>query len=224
MKNIILVSVLFLTSLAFSQDNVTKELGDFHEVKAYDGLSITIKKGDKNKAVISGKNSSEVIFVNKNGKLKVRMNINEVFNGYKTFVVLYAKDLIDVIDVNENAFVTVKDNIEQIDLELRAQEGAKIEGDIKVDRLKSKAVTGGVITLTGVAKNQEVDVNTGGRFEGSELISEQTDVDVKAGGIADVHATQFVDAKVKVGGTINVSGKPKVIEKQTFVGGTINEE
>jgi len=223
MKNIIVVSIFFLTSLAFGQDNITKELGEFHEVKAYDGLSVKIVKGDKTKAVISGKSPSDVVFVNKGGKLKVRMNINEVFNGYTTFVVLYTNDIIDVLDANENAMISVKETIEQVDLELRAQEGAKIEADLKVDRLDSKAITAGVITITGTSKNQEVIVNTGGRFEGGDLVSEQTEVDVKAGGVADVNATEFVDAKVKVGGTINVYGSPRVLQKQTFVGGTINE-
>ncbi|QLE01117.1 DUF2807 domain-containing protein [Galbibacter sp. BG1] len=223
MKNIFFTTFILLTTIVFAQDEVTKELGEYHEVKAYDGLSIKIKKSDENKAVITGKHADDVVFVNKKGTLKVRMKINEVFKGYNTFVVLHTKDLITSYDANENAFISSDETLKQVDLELNAQEGAKIDFDIEVQRLESKASTGGVITLIGTAKNQEVSINTGGRFEGSDLISEQTDVDVKAGGVADVNASEFIDADVKVGGTINVYGNPKVLEKQTFVGGTINE-
>ncbi|MEL4307042.1 head GIN domain-containing protein [Joostella sp. CR20] len=223
MKNIFLIAFLFISTLTIAQDNVTKELGEFHEVKAYDGLSVKIVQGPKNKAVVSGKNPSDVVFVNKGGKLKIRMNINEVFNGYTTFVVLYTADMVSILDANENAMIAVKETMEQVDLELRAQEGAKIEADVKVERLNTKAITAGVVTVSGTAKNQDVSVNTGGRFEGGDLKSEQTDVDVKAGGVADVNATEYVSAKVKVGGTINVYGSPRVLDKQTFVGGTINE-
>src|SRR5699024_8411014 len=128
MKNYItiLIVILGFTSLK-AQDNLTKDLGEFHQVKVYDGLSVTIKKADKNQAIISGKNSSEVVLVNKNGKLKIRMNINEVFNGYTTYVTLYAKGLIDVIDANENSQIKSDDTFSQVDIDLNAQEGAEIK-------------------------------------------------------------------------------------------------
>lgn len=217
--------VMFLcgaTSL-IAQDNITKDLGEFHEVKVYDGLSVTIIKGNKNQAIISGKNTSEVVFVNKNGKLKVRMNINEVFNGYTTYVTLYAKGMIDAIDANENSFITSEDTFTQVDLDLRAQEKAEIEMTLDIQRLEAKATSGGILNLKGSASNQDIDVNTGGKFNGKELQASQAKAMVKAGGTADILASDYADAKVRVGGTINVYGNPKVLEKQTFVGGTINE-
>lgn len=224
MKNCIIVLCFLLGSAAlFAQDDLTKDLGEFHEIKVYDGLSVTLIKGDKNQAVISGKNASEVVLVNKNGKLKIRMNINEVFNGYTTYVTLYAKNMINLIDVNENAFISSDDTFSQVDMELNAQEGGEIELMLDLKRLESKSTSGGILSLTGTATNQDIRVNTGGKFKGEELQSAQTKVIVKAGGVADVLASDFVEAKVRVGGTINVYGDPKVLEKQTFIGGTINE-
>src|SRR5690554_5940238 len=205
--------VMFLcgaTSL-IAQDNITKDLGEFHEVKVYDGLSVTIIKGNKNQAIISGKNTSEVVFVNKNGKLKVRMNINEVFNGYTTYVTLYAKGMIDAIDANENSFITSEDTFTQVDLDLRAQEKAEIEMTLDIQRLEAKATSGGILNLKGSASNQDIDVNTGGKFNGKELQASQAKAMVKAGGTADILASDYADAKVRVGGTINVYGNPKVL-------------
>lgn len=214
--------LLGLTSVV-AQDNLTKDLGEFHEVKVYDGLSVTLIKGDKNQAIISGKNAAEVVLVNKNGKLKVRMNINEVFNGYTTYVTLYSEGMIDIIDANENAFITSEQTFSQVDIDLNAQEGAEIELTLDVQRLEAKSTSGGILTLDGSALNQDVDVNTGGQFDGKNLESSQVKAVVKAGGTADIKATDYAEAKVKVGGTINVYGNPKVLEKQTFIGGTINE-
>ncbi|HET8828756.1 MAG TPA: head GIN domain-containing protein [Pelobium sp.] len=218
--------VMFLcgaTSLV-AQDNLTKDLGEFHEVKVYDGLSVTLIKANKNQAIISGKNASAVVLVNKNGKLKVRMNINEVFNGYTTYVTLYAKGMIDAIDANENSLITSEDTFSQIDLDLRAQEKAEIKLQLDVQRLEAKASSGGILNLKGIASNQVVDVNTGGQFNGKDVESSQTRAMVKAGGTADILAKDYAEAKVRVGGTINVYGNPKVLEKQTFIGGTINEK
>lgn len=224
MKNYITI-VMFLLGLTsvVAQDNLTKDLGEFHEVKVYDGLSVTLIKGDKNQAIISGKNAAEVVLVNKNGKLKVRMNINEVFNGYTTYVTLYSEGMIDIIDANENAFITSEQTFSQVDIDLNAQEGAEIELTLDVQRLEAKSTSGGILTLDGSALNQDVDVNTGGQFNGKNLESSQVKAVVKAGGTADIKATDYAEAKVKVGGTINVYGNPKVLEKQTFIGGTINE-
>lgn len=224
MKNYItiLIVILGFTSLK-AQDNLTKDLGEFHQVKVYDGLSVTIKKADKNQAIISGKNASEVVLVNKNGKLKIRMNINEVFNGYTTYVTLYAKGLIDVIDANENSQIKSDDTFSQVDIDLNAQEGAEIKLILDVQRLDAKATSGGIVSIQGSALNQDVDVNTGGKYQGKDIESSQVKAMVKAGGTADINASDYAEAKVRVGGTINVYGNPKVLEKQTFIGGTINE-
>src|SRR5690606_30228221 len=137
MKNyIIVLCCLFGSFTLVAQDNLTKDLGEFHEIKVYDGLSVTLIKGDKNQAVISGKNASAVVLVNKNGKLKIRMNINEVFNGYTTYVTLYAKNMINLIDVNENAFVSSEDTFSQVDMDLNAQEGGEIELTLDLQRLE----------------------------------------------------------------------------------------
>ncbi len=67
-------------------------------------------------------------------------------------------------------------------------------------------------------------INTGGQFDGKSLDTEQTTVNVNAGGSADVNASEYVEAKVKAGGTIKIFGNPKVIDKQTFLGGKILEQ
>ncbi|MCX2679053.1 DUF2807 domain-containing protein [Galbibacter sp. EGI 63066] len=220
-----LTILLFISSFFVSaQEEVVVKLGEIHEVKVFNGLSVNIIEGDSNKAVVSGENPSNVVIVNKGGKLRIRTRNHVIFDGHKTFVVLYTKDIIDVIDVNENAFVSADYQIKQIELELHAQEGGEIDLDVELQRLNTKSVTAGKIILKGTSDNILVKVNTGGTLNASELIAKQAEVLVKVGGVADVNASDFIDAKVRIGGTINIHGKPKVIEQQVFIGGTINEE
>ena len=222
-KYFLIVMLLCGVSSLVGQDNLTKDLGEFHEIKVYDGLSVTIIKGTKNQAIISGKNAADVVLVNKSGKLKIRMSINEVFNGHTTYVTLYAKGMIDAIDANENSFVTSQDTWSQVDLDLRVQEKAEMALNLDIQRLEAKATSGGILTLKGKAANQDIDVNTGGKYQAKEVESSQAKVMVKAGGVADISAKDYADVKVRVGGTINIYGNPTVLEKQTFIGGTINE-
>ncbi|SFW64728.1 Putative auto-transporter adhesin, head GIN domain [Sinomicrobium oceani] len=224
MKRIFFALFLLTTITGIAQENITKETGKFDEVKVFDGISAQLIPSSENKVIISGEDASEVSIVNNNGILKVRMQLKKAFSGHKTFVEIHYNQKLSLIDVNENAFISSPETFQQINLELRAQEGGEIDIDIAVEKLKTRAVTGGIIEVKGKAKNQEVKINTGGQFDGKSLDTEQTTVNVNAGGSADVNASEYVEAKVKAGGTIKIFGNPKVIDKQTFLGGKILEQ
>ncbi|MBP6585976.1 MAG: DUF2807 domain-containing protein, partial [Flavobacterium sp.] len=66
-------------------------------------------------------------------------------------------------------------------------------------------------------------ITSGGELKASNFISKQSTVSVSAGGEASIHATDFVDAKVKAGGEIYIYGSPKQINQKTVIGGTIKE-
>lgn len=222
MKGFILVLVVFFTVSGKAQEIEVKTTS-FDEIKVFDGISVELIASEENKVVIRGEDAEEVTVKNSGGKLKIRMNINRIFKGHKTYAKVFYTGPLSVLDVNENAFIGSEATLKQVDLELRAQEGGEIDMDVELQRLKVKVVTGGTIGATGSAKNQVVDVNTGGGYEAGNLKTEQTEVKVNAGGYADVRASEYVDASVNAGGNINIYGKPKVIDQSKFLGGTIKE-
>lgn len=224
MKRMFFVVVLLIGTCTFAQEGITKETGKFDEVKVFDGISAQLFPSGENKVVISGEDAESVNVVNNNGVLKVRMNFEKSFNGHKTFVEIHYNQKLSLLDVNENAFIGAPEPFKQIDLELRAQEGGEIDITVEADKLKSRAVTGGILTVKGKAKNQEVRINTGGTFNGSTLETEQTTINLNAGGNAGINASEYAEVKVRAGGTVKVYGNPKVLDKQTFLGGKIIEE
>jgi len=223
MKKIIFL-LLLCSIVPLTAQEITLTTGDFSEIKVFDGISAELIRSEGNKIVVSGDEASQVELINKNGKLKIRMKIDLSFSGHKTFVKVYHTHVIDIIDANENARITASEPLKQVDLEIKAQEGGEINLDIDVQRLKVKSVTGGRMEVRGVAKNQAVNVNTGGQYEADTLETEQTTVNVNAGGRAYINASEYVEAKVRAGGTIRIYGDPKVIDKQTFLGGRIIEQ
>ena len=74
MKNITYILLLFTISI-FSQVKIDRELGDFSKVAVYDGINLELIKSEENKVEISGKNTSFVVVKNKNGDLKIRLNL-----------------------------------------------------------------------------------------------------------------------------------------------------
>ncbi len=221
-KLIIMLLLLIGThSIRSQNEKVTQNLQIFKEVKAFDGLSVNLIKSDVNKAVITGANTSNVAIVNNDGVLKIRMEINKLFSGYRTFVDLYYTEKLVIIDTNEDARISSKGPIKQDVLELKAQEGGELIINAEVEQMLIKSVTGGVISTTGLSKNQDVQINTGGVYKGKDFKTKFSTVNVNAGSRAEVFATDYVKAAVKAGGEVLVYGNPIKMEEKTVFGGKI---
>ncbi|WP_458628237.1 head GIN domain-containing protein [Winogradskyella sp. PC D3.3] len=220
MKKIGLVLMLMSTLFINAQDAIEKKVGEFSTVKVFDLIHLKMMASDENKVVITGKNRKDVEVVNNNGKLKIRMNLRESYDGNDTVVILYFTT-VDEIDANEGAKVTVKETIKQYEIDLRVQEGAEITANLETTYANFRAVTGGVINVTGQSKHQDITIYTGGIFNGEDFITENTDVSINAAGEAYVHATDSANVRIKAGGQVYIYGKPKQVEESTILGGRI---
>ena len=223
MKNILLLLVLFfiLFNLHSQDEKITQNLEAFTEVKGFDGISINLIKSDTNKAIITGANTSKVAIVNNNGVLKLRMQLSKIFSGYRTFIDLYYTEEIVIIDVNEDARISSKEIIKQDILELKAQEGGELIIIAEVEQLLIKTVTGGIIKTSGSSKLQDVAINTGGIYEGKNLKTKFSTVNVNAGSRAEIYALDYVKVTVKAGGEVLVYGDPTKMDEKTVFGGKI---
>lgn len=217
---IIITLLLSVTINLSAQETKVIDLGSFDELKVYDRIHVILVQSTENKAVISGYKQDDVKVILENGEVKIRMEIENILDGEEITVKLHHTDELSLIDANENAKISSENEINSRYLTVRAQEGGEIDITLSTPTLRSKAVTGGVIRIAGEADNQEVIVRTGGTYNGKDLVSDQADVMVFAGGKAFVHATDFVEANVTAGGTIEIFGDPKVRENSTL-GGSI---
>ncbi len=220
MRNIICVLVFIFSISTQAQQTIEKTVGEFKTLKVYDLINVKMIQSDQNKVVISGDNKEDVEVINRNGKLKIRMSLGESYDGNDIVVKLYYTS-VDTIDANEGATITVADTIEQFEIDLKTQEGGKITADIKVNYANLRAVTGGIIELTGTTKTQDVSIYTGGIFEGESCISENSEVSINAGGEAYINVTENIEIKIKAGGDVYIYGNPKRIDEKRVLGGRI---
>lgn len=220
MKTLVKLVVLFITTMVFAQQPVEKTIGEFTELKVYDLIEVEMIKSNENKVIISGKNNQDVLINNKNGKLKIKMNLERIFNGEDTKVVLYYTN-VDVIDANEGAKVHSKDVIKQFELDLKTQEGAMIDVSCNVTYLNIKAVTGGVIDVSGTSQKQDISLLTGGVYNGENNSTENTKISINAAGQAYVKASEVVDVKIRAGGDVYIYGNPETVNENKVFGGRV---
>lgn len=207
----------------YSQDEITFETTFFSEIKVFDAITVNLIQSNENKAIIFGDDKEKVVVVNNNGRLKIRMKIDKMHSGKNTHVDVYYSKVLDLIDANEGAFISSLDTIKQTHVQLRAQEGAEIDLNVDVKKLDIRAITGGKVEVKGEAVNQEANISAGGEFNAIQLINEQSKITITTGGYAYVNTSEYIDAKVKIGGTIKIYGNTKVVKKTTFLGGIILE-
>lgn len=215
----------FITCSIFSFGiaQTEKQVGDFTKVTAFDKIDVNLVAASENKVVLTGANSKEVELVNKNGELKIRMPLIKILSGYSVSATVYYKK-IEAVEANEGSRITSKDTISALNFDVICKEGSEIKlTNLQADRLQIRVSQGSVVTVIGTVKNQDVLSNSGGKYDGQDCKSQQTEVTVNAGGIAYVYATDLVNAKTRAGGEITIYGKPKQIIEKSVAGGTIEQ-
>ncbi|MCF6296715.1 MAG: DUF2807 domain-containing protein [Flavobacteriaceae bacterium] len=151
------LAILFflVSTLGFSQEQVKKNLGDFHQLKVYRGLAVKLIKADTQKIIIEGKKSEQVTVKNINGILKISLKVLESFSADDISISLYYVDEIQLIDANEGSIITSDKIIKQDKIILKASEAGKINLEVGTTDIEVRAVSGGIITLEGYSENQK---------------------------------------------------------------------
>ncbi len=222
MQKLIMLLLTVITFTMQGQDVITKNVGDFNELKVFDKIQVTLIQGNENKVEITGIKRREVDIIQNQNLLKIRMSLDNIWDNNNTKVTVYYTE-INKIDVNEGARVEANSTIKANSLDLRAQEGAGILAPIESSHLFVKAITGGTIEVKGEVKEQEIIITSGGQYYASQLNTENTQVKVSAGGTAEVRAKHYLKANTNAGGTIKIFGKPQQIDSQKLLGGKIIE-
>ncbi|MBE15831.1 MAG: head GIN domain-containing protein [Dokdonia sp.] len=220
MKNLYVVVALCLGIVCQAQNPITKNVGDYTKIKVYDRIVVNLVKSDENKVVITGEDADQVQVVNKDGTLKIKMEFDLIFDGNRTFVHVHYTDL-QIIDGNEGAVITSNELIDQDKIEVKLQEGAQARLGLQVKEAKLRAVTGGILEVSGIAERQNVTVNTGGIYEGREFETEHAEVFVQAGGEVEIYTSKSIDITIRAGGDVIVYGKPAEVKRRRTFGGRI---
>lgn len=216
------LNILACSIFSFGFSQVEKNLGDFHKVTSFDQIDLQLVKSSENKIIIKGSGSSDVEVVNKNGELKIRMPLTKLLQGDNISATLYYTNL-EAVEANEGSRIASNEVLTGSHFDIILKEGSEINIELDVDKLTARTSNGSILTLKGRADFTDVLVNSGAKYEADDLKSKQTTITANAGGIAKVHATDYVNAKVRAGADIIIFGKPKQIDQKIVAGGSIEQ-
>ena len=227
MKRVAFFCLTIISFTAFTQTAIIKNIGDYSILKVYNGIDVELIKSEEQKLEISGEKAEMVKIKSVNNTLKLSLPFslkpeNNLADG-KVLIKLYYNSNIDIIDANEGSTITGKD-FNQSKLEVNSQERAFINLTSQVSYLKVRVSSGGIIKLSGTAKNQEVNIDLYGVYNGFAMkIAGNSDVFAGTGAKAEILAGETLSARVNFGGSIFYKGNPEIVKEKKVIGGIIQK-
>jgi hypothetical protein len=218
-----LITCLFLIASisVFAQVKSVSPGKEFSSIKVSTGLFVEIvTNADEYKIEIKGSERDKVNIDIKNGELDLSLPLGQIFSEAEILVTVYTKE-VEELKARNGSEVEFNSVVDQKELRLIASEGSYIGGELKVESLTVKSVTGASVSLVGTAKTTSIEVKTGASYDGDDLISETTSVSISYGGEATVHASETCSASVTAGGSIEIHGNPSTLSQKTKLGGNI---
>lgn len=219
MKRFIL-TLLIIPSLLVSQEEINRNLGEFTKLSIYDGINVELIKSDENKVEASGENTRFVVVKNKNGNLKIRLNVQKRFSGDRTMVKLYYKNIYSFI-AHEGSNIFSKDTIKQADLKIKGHTGSRIDIPVELNSISVTSTAGAKITLRGSSTYLEASSATGSEINARNMVIQDGEVSALSGSMVDVRAETSLEAIARIGGVINVHSKTERITEKVSLGGSV---
>ena len=233
MKQLLTLFLLTGATLFAQQDSLpanslptqtkTVDLGPFINLKVYSGITTKLIPSTENKLVITSEDPNSIIYRQKGQTLKIRISLAKLIELPTTYIEIHYNQKLDLIDLSQGSSMEAEEMFDQTSLRLKVQEGSQFTGAFKVLKLTSLVASGGQAFLSGTADSHDLSVNSGGTCEAETLVTEQSMVNVTAGGVAYVNATGLMDATVTFNGTIRVYGTPTKLITKKNIGGKIIE-
>ena len=150
------------------------------------------------------------------------MAFKKSFEGEQITAKVYYKQ-IDEVQASEGSYISNSSVIKQKIFTLEARHGSSIKLNLNVDKVNVRSVTGGIVILSGEARNMAVNLGTGGVLKAKDLVAENANVKVTTGGQSDVNVTDLLEVTIKAGGDVNVYGNPQTIDEKITLGGSVTK-
>jgi len=238
MKKILLSLLLVagLISSSFAQKTISdanvqkRNVSSFHGIDVSTGIELTLTKGSSEEVAVS---ASEIEFRDKivtevvNGILKIRYetktgainrkNESKRLRAYVSYVTL------DLLYVSTGADVNIDGTLEAQKLELKANTGGLVKGEINIGSLKVDQNTGSKITLSGKVDNLEAEGDTGSKFMGENLTSNMCFLEMTTGAGIYIYVEKEISVKANTGGYVKYKGNAGIREIKTNTGGTVSK-
>lgn len=230
----LLVAGLVITSFAqktINDANAQKRnVSGFHGIDVATGIELTLTKGTTEEVAVS---ASEIEFRDKivtevvNGILKIHYEtktgaINRK-NESKNLKAYVSYKSLDKLTVTTGAEVTIDGVLDATTLDLKANTGGLVKGEVNIGTMNVNQDTGSKITLTGTVNNLSAEGSTGSKFMGEDLKTSTCSAEMGTGAGIYISVDKELNVKANTGGYVKYKGNAGIRDIKTNTGGTVSK-
>lgn len=213
----------------YSDPNAEKrEVLSFRGIEVATGIELFLTAGEAEAVAVSAANTDyrdHIITRVENGILKVyydskmhSINKRKESKNLKAYV---SYKQLDALSVNTGAQVKIQGVLKAYVLDIKANTGAQVSGQVMVKSLLVKQNTGSQVSLTGEAEKLDVDGDTGSKFKGEDMNTVSCNVTVSTGANVTISADKELAVKANTGGIVKYKGNAAIREIRTSTGGAV---
>ena len=224
-----------LVTTSFAQRTINdanaekRTVGSFHGIEVATGIELTLTKGSSEEVAVS---ASEKEFRDKivteviNGILKIHYEpksgaINRKSENKRLKAYVSYKSL-DLLYATTGAEVDIDGVLEATTLDLKANTGGLVNGEINIGTLTVDQNTGSKITFTGTVDKFDAQGDTGSKFQGENLTTNTCVLEMSTGAGIYISVEKELNVKANTGGYVKYNGNAGIREIKTNTGGTVS--
>lgn len=198
---------------------VTKRnIAGFNELILEVPANVTIVISDSVQCVISAqKNIADVIETSIEGDQLTILSKQRIRATKPINIVLSVRS-ISSIRVDGSGDVNTINTIKGDELDLNINGSGDIDVIAEVNDLKTKINGSGDIKISGKVSTHKGQINGSGNFLGSNLLSEESKININGSGDAKINAGSLLDVTIVGSGNVNYIGTPTIKTKITGSG------
>jgi hypothetical protein len=215
--------MLFMSFSVLSQNTQEIKLPHFDKLRVTNQINVYITQGDTGivKVVASGIPLEDIITEVVGKTLEISLK-RGVYKDISVEIYLTFTELRDIY-VSGSGRVSMQTTLKGDKVVFNANNG-EINANVDLRTLDLKASKGGSVRLNGKLGSYEAKISTAGVLSALDLVADSVFIDVNSGGIAKVLAKELLEANVKTGATLTLSGTPNVKRIKTGIGATVLEQ
>ena len=207
-----------------------RNITGFHGIEVGTGIELTLTEGNAEEVAVSAATTEfrdKLVTKVEDGILKIHyetktgsVNKNKESKDLKAYV---SYKTLDLLHANTGAEVKIEGVIKSASLDMDANTGALINGEVNINDLKVNQSTGSKITLSGKADKLDIEGSTGSKFMGEDMSTESCNAKVNTGARISVNAGKELQAKASTGGIVKYKGGASIREIKTNTGGSVSK-
>ena len=194
-------------------DTKTYDISNFTNLHLEGGYKVILTQGDAPALKVKSSNSDvfHELDVDDDGDF-LKLTISEDWFQFKPITLYITFVDLTEIYIEGGVKLETRGYLDLNDIFIRIEGGAKIEMDIKADRLRVEGEGGVLYNLEGVVKEFKAKISGAGHIDANELKANDVEIKIEGVGTASVYAVDNLYAKIEGVGKVKYRGHPQVIK------------